>query len=450
MGKHAHAVFLFMLAGMSSLVSGQTLPFPYIAFGDLRGHFEPCGCNPKTDMGGIERIGGYIDLERSRYKNLEVYSLGNNFHYNTYNTADTFIDKGLRAIVPTASLFGPTEFRNKKAIVDKSFYLLTNSDSIFKKFVETKNSVIFGLTQFKSLKVTDGHMKFIKEKIKSSGKKSILLYAGDVERLTSIMKEISFSKVIAANFSPFSKDPDQMERLDESKLNIKAGSFYIKSVPLGGQGVLMEGISEVKFNNEKDSSTSSGSIWGDTSSTPSFMTNNKTFHWLDRTSVKSDFMSKVVAEYRIASKNSFAVKAEKKYQASKTYESSYIGAAACAGCHASAHKVYMDSSHSSAYETLKEIGQHENDACVGCHVVGYDKKGGFISEKYTPQLKGVGCESCHGPRKEHAANPLNKKLVHPDPKESCVGCHKPPHSVDYQYDTYWPKIRHTLNSPQPK
>ena len=83
MGKHVHAVFLFMLAGMSSLVYGQTLPFPYIAFGDLRGHFEPCGCNPKTDMGGIERIGGYIDLERSRYKNLEVYSLGNNFHYNT-------------------------------------------------------------------------------------------------------------------------------------------------------------------------------------------------------------------------------------------------------------------------------------------------------------------------------------------------------------------------------
>ena len=43
-----------------------------------------------------------------------------------------------------------------------------------------------------------------------------------------------------------------------------------------------------------------------------------------------------------------------------------------------------------AYETLKEIGQHENDACVGCHVVAYDKQGGFISEKYTPHLKGVG------------------------------------------------------------
>ena len=40
------------------------------------------------------------------------------------------------------------------------------------------------------------------------------------------MSEIPFSKVIAANFSPFSKDPDQMERLDESKLNAKVGSFY--------------------------------------------------------------------------------------------------------------------------------------------------------------------------------------------------------------------------------
>ena len=58
------------------------------------------------------------------------------------------------------------------------------------------------------------------------------------------------------------------------------------------------------------------------------MTSNKSFHWLDRTTVKSDFMSKVVAEYRVASKNSFAVKAEKKYKASKNHDSNYIGAAA--------------------------------------------------------------------------------------------------------------------------
>ena len=97
-----------------SAIAGVKLSFPFMAFGDLRGHFEPCGCNPETDMGGIERIGGYIDLERSRYKNLEVYSLGNNFHADKFNVADRYIDKGLRKIKPTASLFGPTEVLNEK------------------------------------------------------------------------------------------------------------------------------------------------------------------------------------------------------------------------------------------------------------------------------------------------------------------------------------------------
>ena len=65
----------------------------------------------------------------------------------------------------------------------------------------------------------------------------------------------------------------------------------------------------------------------------------------------------------------------------------------------------------SAYESLKpgvdveikaELGLDAeedytaNAECVGCHVTGYGKPGGFTSEAETPELVGVGCESCHG------------------------------------------------------
>ena len=78
--------------------------------------------------------------------------------------------------------------------------------------------------------------------------------------------------------------------------------------------------------------------------------------------------------------------------------------------------------------------------CVSCHVVGLKEKGGFVSKQDSPHLKGVQCENCHGPRREHIKNPQKKVLGHKI--TACSSCHHAPHTPDFKQEHYWPKIAH--------
>src|SRR5262245_1056961 len=83
----------------------------------------------------------------------------------------------------------------------------------------------------------------------------------------------------------------------------------------------------------------------------------------------------------------------------------YVGSEACKDCHKHAYKVWKDSGHAHAYQTLVDakrpsLRQYDGE-CIVCHVTGFTYKGGFTDEQKTPHLKDVGCESCHGPGSEH-------------------------------------------------
>ncbi len=122
-------------------------------------------------------------------------------------------------------------------------------------------------------------------------------------------------------------------------------------------------------------------------------------------------------------------------------QAEFAGSASCKSCHASEHEIWTKSGHSRAYETL-ESGKHGRDPdCVSCHVVGLESANGFQSAKATPDLAGVGCESCHGPAKEHVSDPKG----HPLPQAgeaSCLSCHNSDHSPKFNFSTHWPRIRH--------
>jgi hypothetical protein len=119
---------------------------------------------------------------------------------------------------------------------------------------------------------------------------------------------------------------------------------------------------------------------------------------------------------------------------------SFAGTAACADCHPAAHAVWRGSAHATAMATLVAERHDRDPECVGCHVVGLDRVGGFVSRQKTPQLQDVGCESCHGAAAKHARDP--KVALPKVGAEACGSCHVPEHSPNFAFAAYWQKIRH--------
>ena len=93
-------------------------------------------------------------------------------------------------------------------------------------------------------------------------------------------------------------------------------------------------------------------------------------------------------------------------------EPTYLGSKSCAGCHKAETQDWQRSVHGKAMEILvagKRSGpKHKaeldpdkdyskDEKCLKCHTTGFKKQGGFVDMTSTPDLAGVGCESCHGP-----------------------------------------------------
>jgi len=94
----------------------------------------------------------------------------------------------------------------------------------------------------------------------------------------------------------------------------------------------------------------------------------------------------------------------------------YIGAEACAKCHAAEYAVWSKSKHSHAYEALEKYAKRPSNRqfdgeCLVCHTTGMEFQTGFTDLTKTPNLKNNGCENCHGPGSGHAANPNDKALL---------------------------------------
>ncbi len=150
----------------------------------------------------------------------------------------------------------------------------------------------------------------------------------------------------------------------------------------------------------------------------------------------------------------------------------FVGTAKCKSCHEESYKVWKKSGHAKAWQTLVELNPPRNfdPECIACHVVGWSPQNyrplesGFLSEKETPHLIDVGCETCHGPGEKHVAAEMGSDLDLMEElrkptvitleesqqavssaiadRQHCMNCHDIDNSPDFDFETYWPKIEH--------
>lgn len=160
----------------------------------------------------------------------------------------------------------------------------------------------------------------------------------------------------------------------------------------------------------------------------------------------------------------------------------YVGNQKCGNCHKAEMLAWETSPHAKAFKLL-EPGKRKtakkksgldpaedytkDRKCLKCHVTGYRKRGGFKKIEKTPDMVGVGCESCHGPGSEysvlHDESPYGVKeskaramgqVYGAKDEDVCKACHgnedNPMHGTDPKYDFDWEKSLKNRDAYHPK
>jgi predicted CXXCH cytochrome family protein len=118
----------------------------------------------------------------------------------------------------------------------------------------------------------------------------------------------------------------------------------------------------------------------------------------------------------------------------------FVGSPTCKKCHDQEAMVWELSKHHNAFSFLDKKGRDCDPECAQCHTTGYTYIGGFVNSERTPELKGVGCESCHGAGSIHVSDV--KRSYREVGEAACLGCHTKETSPNFSYQENWTKIKH--------
>lgn len=112
-------------------------------------------------------------------------------------------------------------------------------------------------------------------------------------------------------------------------------------------------------------------------------------------------------------------------------ENGYASAAACQRCHEQEYLQWSATRHAFAYETLEKKERYFDAGCVSCHTTGFGYATGFQIGEQDSTLKGVQCETCHGPGKQHVGNPKQSNIRNGADTSLCLECHDTTHSPGF-------------------
>jgi hypothetical protein len=118
----------------------------------------------------------------------------------------------------------------------------------------------------------------------------------------------------------------------------------------------------------------------------------------------------------------------------------YLNAQNCAACHQREYEIWLETPHSDAFRSLVAVGQEALPECYACHVTGHgDPAGYFPHTEEAAQLVNVQCEVCHGKGTAHARDGSYGASLK---MNSCVTCHDPDNSPDFDPEVYWLMMEH--------
>lgn len=109
----------------------------------------------------------------------------------------------------------------------------------------------------------------------------------------------------------------------------------------------------------------------------------------------------------------------------------YISANTCKSCHEQEYLQWSTTRHAFAYQTLVKKERYFDPNCVSCHTTGFGYGTGFQIGDQDSTLKGVQCETCHGPGKQHVGNPKKTNIRSGKDTSLCMQCHDTKHSPGF-------------------
>ena len=147
----------------------------------------------------------------------------------------------------------------------------------------------------------------------------------------------------------------------------------------------------------------------------------------------------------------------------------YVGSTRCRMCHSAQAQSWATTPHAHAFEPLKAAHDaivaamarrlhaevkgkaSESEACVVCHVTGFQLAGGYPAADSTKNasLANVTCEACHGPGSRHLAAPISmkKKMINRAVTASlCTQCHTPAMSPGFNFEGFRKRGVHAMKA----
>ena len=115
----------------------------------------------------------------------------------------------------------------------------------------------------------------------------------------------------------------------------------------------------------------------------------------------------------------------------KQTRNGYVSSTACQSCHEQEYLQWASTRHAFAFETLLKKERYFDPNCVACHTTGFAYPTGFQIGDETSTLKGVQCETCHGPGKLHISTPEKLNIRKGGNTALCLECHDPKHSPGF-------------------